>query len=65
MVLTGENLSGSLSSVSLPIENFSAEKLIYSDSDENGYIDTLSVYYPFFLTGVVHVDSILLYSQTG
>jgi hypothetical protein len=42
-----------------------AKKLLYSDEDANGFIDTLEIEYPYGLTGTLSTGALLLYSATG
>ena len=65
----GVSLSGSTNSGILASYTetglLSPMEMYYSDSSQDGKIDTLEIIYPYTLTGRVNTGSIALYSATG
>jgi hypothetical protein len=39
--------------------------MYYDDTDKNGKIDTLEIFYPYILTGRVYTGSIAIFSRSG
>ena len=59
LISTGEVITYTETGSLTPLEMY------YSDSDTDGKIDTLEIYYPYTLSGHVNTGAISLYSNTG